>query len=81
MTIIRFPRHKIMTNGALGGCSVCQSWEGEVPTECPGEPMTEEQRESVLMGKLDYLRSEGWTSVTHMDRLRVKIWCEEGRII
>jgi hypothetical protein len=43
--------------------------------------MTEEQRQSVMNGELDYFRREGWSTVTHMQRLRVKLWCEEGRII
>lgn len=80
-TILAWPKHRIVSHGDLGGCSVCGSWEGEVPTECPGVEMTDEQRQAVMDGKLDYFRREGWSTVTHMQRLRVKLWCEEGRII
>lgn len=52
-----------------------------MPTDCPGERMTQEQKDAVLEGKLDFFWKEGWTTVTRMDRLRAKIWCEEGRII
>ncbi len=80
-SVIRWHKHKIVTNDSLGGCLACGAWEGELPTDCPGEPMSGEQRDAVLNGKLDFFRKEGWSTTTRRDRLRTKIWCEEGRLI
>ena len=69
--ILRWPKHRIETYDSLGCCSVCEAWEGELPTECPGVKMTEEQRFAVLEGELDYRRSEGgWTEFTRLKWLR-----------
>jgi hypothetical protein len=83
MTILYFPKHKIVSPPdmpELGGCEICGGWEGELPTDCPGITMTLEQRQAVMVGKLDYLWSEGWTTVTHVQRLKINLsW--EGRTL
>lgn len=48
----------------LGECVVCMSAEGEIPTDCPGRPMTAEERSSVFDGTLDY-RKGVWTVLEH----------------
>lgn len=80
--VIRFPvKHQFIACEALpevGGCSVCCGWEGEVPTDCPGEPMTKEQKDAVLEGRLDYIAREGWTTETKQMRRIRRMICEEG---
>lgn len=80
-SVLNFPRHRRITYDSVGGCSICGGWEGEVPTDCPGQEMTSHQKDEVLNGRLDFIWREGWTTFTRMDRLRVKIFCEEGRWI
>ena len=75
--VIAWPRHKRQIFESLGGCSVCCTWEGEVPRDCPGVEMTDEQRAGVLAGELDYLRKDGWTTVTYSQRLKNRMLCEE----
>lgn len=80
MTVIRWPRHQMISaappHDSLGGCSVCGSWEGEMPTDCPGAEMSAAQREAVVDGRLDYIWREGWTTVTRMQRIRYRMMCE-----
>lgn len=45
--------------GGLGSCTVCGGAECELPSECPGAPMTDEQKEQVCAGQLDY-RNGQW---------------------
>lgn len=35
-------------------CRVCKGAEAAMPTECPGRPMTEEERELIARGDLDF---------------------------
>lgn len=60
--LIYFPKHERMTWESLGGCRRCLGWEGEVPKDCPGVPMTQEQKDSVLNGTLEYTWRQGWFS-------------------
>lgn len=79
MTVLRWPKHTLVSPEEypdLGGCSVCGGWEGEVPKDCPGEPMTQDQKDLVMAGKLDFIWREGWTTVTYRERLRVKMKLE-----
>lgn len=73
--ILPWPRH-VRTprdESGLGGCLVCGSYEGEMPTDCPGREMTEEERTSVLEGKLDYRLSQGgWTAWTRLMEIRAR---------
>jgi hypothetical protein len=43
-------------------CGVCGGFEGSLPTECPHEKMTDQQREDVYAGKLDYVNGK-WVRV------------------
>lgn len=81
--MIIFPRHlyrrcdcraercAICTWGAAM-CKRCLGVEGDLPTDCPGEQLTDEQREGVLTGRLNYHRKTGWIAedVTQYARLR-----------
>lgn len=40
--------------GGLGACSVCGSFEGATTTHCPGYPMSEQTRDWVYDGVVDY---------------------------
>ncbi len=53
-------------------CTRCAGIEGELPTDCPGEEMTDEQRIGVLSGEINYHRGTGWIAedVTRYARLR-----------
>ena len=42
-------------DGGLVVCTVCNGTEGSLPTECPGEAMTEEQQESIIRGGVDFV--------------------------
>lgn len=44
--------------GGLFLCTVCKGAEGDLPTECPGRVMTEQERHAVLHGDLDYKGGE-----------------------
>ena len=46
-------------DGGLFACTVCNSFEGATVDDCPGEPMTYEQREAVYAGNLNY-RAGKW---------------------
>lgn len=36
-------------------CKICNGAEGSLPTECPGERMTEAQEDAVYAGSLDFV--------------------------
>ncbi len=48
--------------GGLFTCSTCGSSEGELPTDCPGEPMHEDERAAVMNGHVDFRRGQ-WIAV------------------
>ena len=47
-------------NGGLFFCTVCNGFEGTLPTDCPGIRMTEKQADDVYAGKIDYREDRGW---------------------
>lgn len=44
--------------GGLAFCDVCKGGEGDLPTDCPSEPMEEGTRRAVLMGLADFVNGE-----------------------
>ncbi len=54
--------HCLFCIGTPGFCIVCKGSEGEIPTECPGRPMTRDQADAVRTGELDY-RDGRWTAL------------------
>ena len=61
----------------LAHCKVCDGGECELPTDCPGEKMTDSQRALVCGGNLDYCAG-GWIAkvcreceTTHMPGARI----------
>lgn len=45
-------------NGGLALCTVCGGGEGSLPTDCPGEKMTDLVEASVYAGRTDYVNGE-----------------------
>ena len=70
--VVRFPRHLLyrcrgteaqcvegrcmFCSGGLAWCVSCSGGEAELPTECPQEPMHEQERAAVANGHLDFIR-------------------------
>lgn len=74
MSLLHFPGHKWrrctsryctgchLCHGGLALCSRCGGAEGSLPTDCPGERMSEEQDKAVYAGELDWRRETGWVN-------------------
>ncbi|WP_156799808.1 hypothetical protein [Novosphingobium resinovorum] len=74
MTIIPFPGHHRarctrkeclgchLCHGALFVCTRCGGAEGSLPTDCPGERMTEQQHDDVYAGHIDFVHRRGWVA-------------------
>jgi len=54
--------HSMKPYGELEYCHICMGFEGSMPTDCPGETMTNEQSDNVYAGNLDYRKNEGWVN-------------------
>lgn len=48
-------------DGGLGHCTVCDGFEGTLPSSCPGARMTQEQQDRIYAGTLDY-RDGQWVN-------------------
>jgi hypothetical protein len=46
--------------GGLWACSVCDGFEGAMPTQCPGARMTADQSDAVYKGRLDFRAGRWW---------------------
>ncbi len=49
--------------GGLAWCKVCNGAEGSLPSECPGDKMTEDREREVYAAKLDFRGGE-WVELT-----------------
>ena len=70
--VLRLPRHQLarctdpgcsgchFCAGGLAHCTVCGGAEGSLPTDCPGEQMTELREKMVFDGVMDYTWRDGW---------------------
>lgn len=70
--VLAWPRHKwahctredclgcFLCDGGLACCVRCGGLEGSLPTDCPGEHMTEDRQDEVYSGDLDYRVGRGW---------------------
>jgi len=74
----------IVCNGGLGWCTVCGGAEADLPRDCPGTRMTEEQKISVRNEDLDFYRGRWWRSAEADDDFglreieeRVNIWLRD----
>lgn len=47
--------------GGLALCTTCGGGEGDLPKECPGYRMSEEERELVMRGQRDFVDGK-WRS-------------------
>lgn len=70
-------------NGGLGSCTVCNGAEVQLPRDCPGVPMTEEQKLAVQNDQLDFYKGRWWRSDVEDDlglkevEQRVDIWLRD----
>lgn len=53
-------------HGELFYCTTCHGGEGNLPTECPGYPMTEDQRQRVMAEWIDF-RGGKWVALGKRD--------------
>lgn len=70
--VLNFHRHKLVPHEWAAWCMRCDGAEGDLPHHCPGSPMDEETRQTVMDGKLDFIFPEGWTTCTWTQRMRIK---------
>lgn len=42
-------------DGGLALCTTCHGAEGDLPTECPGTSITDDQRAAIVLGVLDFV--------------------------
>lgn len=47
-------------DGGLGHCTVCDGFEGTLPTDCPGEKMDGALQGCIYNGETDYREGRGW---------------------
>lgn len=62
-------------NGGLASCTVCHGGEIELALDCPGRPLTDEERKGITDGTLQYYWERWWRSE---DRKVVDLIPEEG---
>jgi hypothetical protein len=46
--------YRMVADGGLAVCRVCHCFEGSLPTECPGEPVSAEQQDRIYAGQVDF---------------------------
>lgn len=71
-------------DGGLGICKVCGGAEGSLPTECPGEKMSQQQDHSVFIGIIDFKGGEWVGRVSQLEYGKIPAytkcpytdWCE-----
>lgn len=64
-------------DGGLASCEICKGAESTLPTECPGEAMTEKQYRRVGAGVLDFWQGR-WVSMITLknDVAQLTMTCE-----
>lgn len=53
-------------HGELFYCVNCRGAEADLPTECPGYPMTEDQRQRIMAGWIDF-KGGKWVALGKRD--------------
>ncbi len=46
----------------LNGCSVCNTWECEVPKDCPGYRLKDSFKEAICRGDINFIDGK-WTGL------------------
>lgn len=46
--------------GNLFSCIICHGFEGSLPTDCPGERMSDEVQGNIYAGRIDFRSDSGW---------------------
>lgn len=67
-SVIFFPKHMLVDvfYGELTGCATCGGVEGDMPTDCPQRRLTHDERNAILVGRLDY-RNQCWVEHLRCD--------------
>lgn len=47
-------------DGGLFNCTVCDGFEGTLPTDCPGRKLTTVEADAIYAERLDYVRGRWW---------------------
>jgi hypothetical protein len=47
-------------DGGLALCKTCGGAEADLPTDCPGRGLTDDERTGIETGALDFLWKQGW---------------------
>lgn len=55
-------------DGGLSFCTVCKCGEGDLPTECPGEPVDAERQLEIYNGASDFVGGQ-WIGYAEGDEL------------
>lgn len=50
----------VVCEGGLADCIVCGAAECQLTTDCPGEHVDADKRDTVCAGALDYTAKHGW---------------------
>ena len=54
--------HCNFCDGGLALCTVCNQFEGALPTECPGEKISAQTGDMIYAGKADYINGR-WVTL------------------
>lgn len=49
--------------GGLSFCMTCKCAEGSLPTDCPGEQVTDQTESDIYDRKIDFIENEGWVEL------------------
>jgi hypothetical protein len=50
-------------DGGLSFCITCKCGEGSLPTDCPGEQVTDQTESDIYNRKIDFIENEGWVKL------------------
>lgn len=50
--------HCMFCDGGLASCTICNGAEASLPTDCPGEPISDADQRDIMTGELDYRAGE-----------------------
>lgn len=69
--------HCMFCDGGLFACSVCNGFEGAMPSECPGAPMDSFTSDKVYTTDLDFLNGT-WQRIPYSFAGSISWWLKDG---